>query len=243
MNALYYRHNKSSQSPKAILRNVIDFNELTIVLKGELIYEVNGQTYVIKKGDYIYIKSNSIRSRKEGTQADYVSFNFYKDIENLPTHVSDCITNEIKLMLGVCDEIYSKYNDWFDKIDKALDLIITLLKNKVVSLEENPIILSIKRYIRNNLSTKLTLSKISNHVGYSPNYCDALFKKETGISVVSYLIEERIAEAKRLIDEKILSLKDIAESVGFDDYNYFSRTFKKVSGATPTEYKTLNTHI
>lgn len=181
--------------------------------------------------------------RKKSDQCDYVSFNFYDNVDaDLPVCITDCVTSEIKLILSVCDQIYLKYNNWFNKVDKALELIFNLLKDKISSLEENPVIISIKRYIRKNLSCKLTLNTIAKQVGYTPNYCDSLFKKETGVSIINYLIMERIAEAKRLLDEKILSLKDIADSVGFKDYNYFSRTFKKLSGISPTEYRSLNSH-
>lgn len=243
MNTFYYRHNKYTQRPQPIPCDTIPFNELTIAIKGQLKYEVDGESYTVNGGDCLFIKSGQTRMRKKSEQCDYVSFNFYDNVYiDLPVHISDCVTSEIKLILSVCDQIYLKYNNWFNKVDKALELIFNLLKDKISSLEENPVIISIKRYIRKNLSCKLTLNAIAKQVGYTPNYCDALFKKETGISIINYLIMERIAEAKRLLDEKILSLKDIADSVGFEDYNYFSRTFKKLSGISPTEYRALNAH-
>jgi inorganic pyrophosphatase len=56
------------------------------------------------------------------------------------------------------------------------------------------------------------------------------------VTIESFLGPE---EAKKLISENILSLQQIAEAVGFEDYNYFSRTFKKTSGYSPTDYKRL----
>ena len=56
---------------------------------------------------------------------------------------------------------------------------------------------------------------------------------------MSYAINEKIEKAKLLIIEDLLSLKEIAKSLGFDDYNYFSRSFKKRSGHPPTRYKSI----
>ena len=241
MNTFFFRHNNITSPTPTINCAPIAYYDLTFVLKGCLKYTINNEVINVNAGDCIFIKSGSSRYREKGESNEYISFNFYDDPNvNLPVHMPEIISRDIKLMLNVCDEIYLKYHDWFSKIDKALELVIKLLADKFHALEENPIIVKIKRYIRNNLKSKLTLSEIARHVGYSPNHCDTIFKKETGDSIINYLISERVSEAKRLLDEGVLSLRNIAEGVGFEDYNYFSRTFKKFTGKTPTEYKSSN---
>ena len=237
MNVFYYRHNRADETPHVIEHSNISFNELTFVLKGELKYCVNGEIIKVKEKDCIFIKKDSTRERRQSPFCDYISFNFKKPLNvDLPPLFENCISGEIKLLFSVCDEIVAKYYEWTDKIETALKLIVNILTDKLSTNEENPTIVNIKRYVNKNLSQKLTLEKISATVGYSPNYCDTLFKKETGTSLLNYVIEERISKAKLLLQEGILSLKEIAESVGFEDYNYFSRTFKKKSGYSPKEY-------
>ena len=68
-----------------------------------------------------------------------------------------------------------------------------------------------------------------------------VFKKETGRSIIDFLIEERISESKKLLAEDSIPLATISELVGFDDYNYFSRVFKKRAGCTPSEYRKRTT--
>ena len=240
MKTFYYRHNKFNEKPHDVTYGKISFNEITFVLKGGFKYEVNGEVINLKENDCIYLCPGSFRKRPAVKACDYVSFNFDgKMPQKLPTHFPDCVTGEIKLLINLCDDLFNKYLDWSDKIDSALDLIVKLLYDKLSTNEENPIIIKIKRYVANNLDKKLTLSKICKTVGYSPNYCDTLFKNQTGVSIVDYLINARIEKAKLLINENILSLKEIAEAVGFDDYNYFSRTFKMRSGYPPKPYKTI----
>lgn len=233
----YYRHNKGELPPKTINRDVCSFNELTFVLKGCLRYYVNDKEVLVKENDCIFIKSESFRARVSDGECDYISFNFQSKLNrDFPVLLKDCITSEIKLLFNVCDDIFAKYYEWSDKIDTVLKLIFQILFDKIATNEENPVIVNIKRYVKDNLEQKLSLNKIAKQVGYSPNYCDALFKKETGTSILSYVIKERIEKSKLLIAEGVLPLKEIAIAVGFDDYNYFSRAFKQKIGYPPTKY-------
>ncbi|MBQ7349139.1 MAG: helix-turn-helix transcriptional regulator [Clostridia bacterium] len=237
MNINYYRHNKNVLKVLAIENSRINFNELTFAIKGELIYTINNATVTVKAGDAVFLPEGSVRHRSSTNAADYVSFNFTGSAPNLPTHLENCLTGEIKLLITLCDEIYAKYSEWKSKISDATSLILKLLNEKLSSREENPVVLEIKRYIQSHLSKKLCLKDIADKVGYSPNYCDTLFRTHAGTSILNHVIERRIAEAKLLLTEGALSLTEIAEAVGFEDYNYFSRTFKKKSGYTPTEFK------
>ena len=239
MKTFYYRHNLYGEKPHEIAHSKINFSEITFVIKGRLDYEINGQVVTIKENDCIYLSPGNYRSRHPLSQCDYASFNFDGDASSLlPMHIPDCLNSEIKLLINLCDVFMNKHFDWSNKIDSVLELIIKLLNDKLSVSEENPIIIKIKRYVAENLQKKLSLSEICFNVGYSPNYCDTLFKKLTGTSIINHLINERIEKAKLLIAENILTLKEIGEAVGFDDYNYFSRIFKKRLGCSPKEYKT-----
>lgn len=96
------------------------------------------------------------------------------------------------------------------------------------------------QYIENNYHTPIALSDIADIVGLNPSYLSRLFKKETGESITGYLNRIRIEKSKELLQDNSLRLRDIAESVGFNDVSYFSNTFKKSTGISPTEYRTLS---
>ena len=95
-------------------------------------------------------------------------------------------------------------------------------------------------YIHSDIGRKITLADIGNLTFFSPIYCDTVFKKEVGRSIVDYALDRRIEEARRLLLEGTMPLAEIAEAVGFDDYNYFSRVFKKRCGYSPTAYRRLS---
>ena len=71
----------------------------------------------------------------------------------------------------------------------------------------------------------------------SPYYFSKLFKEETGGNFIDYVTAIRMEKAKELLSSTDKSMKEICSAVGYQDPNYFSRSFKKNVGVTPTEYK------
>ena len=82
---------------------------------------------------------------------------------------------------------------------------------------------------------KITLEQAAE-VHLAPTYLCALFKKHTGQTFVEYMLAQKMEYPKRLMVVKELSLCEITEHCGYEYYEYFSYTFKKVTGTTPTEY-------
>ena len=92
-------------------------------------------------------------------------------------------------------------------------------------------------HIRNNLTGKLSIDKLSQMAFMSkPNFFRS-FKNEMGISPVDYIIKERIRLAKQLMNNPYNSISDACYKAGFNNLNYFSRAFKKSEGITPSLYK------
>ena len=96
-----------------------------------------------------------------------------------------------------------------------------------------------KEYIQNNYSKDISLDEISQAANISPYYFSKIFKEGTGEGFVEYLTRIRMDKAKELLTTTECSMKEICVMVGYADPNYFSRSFKKNVGVTPTEYKQL----
>lgn len=123
--------------------------------------------------------------------------------------------------------------DWCrERIDYIVRSIKGIREKKVSKL-----VLKARNYIDINYNKEITLEDVSRYVNVSPHYFSRLFKDETGENFIEYLTSVRIQKAKELLKEGIFSVKEICYMVGYGDPNYFSRTFKKVVGITPTEYK------
>jgi len=88
---------------------------------------------------------------------------------------------------------------------------------------------------------ELKVEHIAQHVYINPSYLRAVFKKAHGITVMDYLTQRRMEQARQLLGTGNRKLAEIAERVGYNDPAYFSRAFKKYYGYSPTEYENSRT--
>ncbi|MBP1990184.1 AraC family transcriptional regulator [Paenibacillus eucommiae] len=93
------------------------------------------------------------------------------------------------------------------------------------------------QYMRSNLSSPIQLNDLSQQALLSKSYFSGIFKNVTGISVLDYLQKLRIEEACRLLVEDTKTVTDISESVGYNDYRFFNKTFRKITGMTASAYR------
>ena len=94
-----------------------------------------------------------------------------------------------------------------------------------------------KEYIANYYNKDVSLDDVSREVNISSYYFSKIFKEETGQNFIEYLTNIRIDKAKELLLDSECTMKQICTMVGYSDPNYFSRSFKKKVGVTPTEFK------
>lgn len=94
-------------------------------------------------------------------------------------------------------------------------------------------------YIMHHLTEpdKLTIQHLSKKIGYTEYYFSHKFKKETGFSVNSFILQEKIKQAKFLLTGTNLSIQEISDSLAFSNRSYFSSCFQKQVGVSPTEYR------
>ena len=94
------------------------------------------------------------------------------------------------------------------------------------------------RYIKEHFREKIVLEDIAKEFNYSVGHLCRKFKAEIGDSIVNYIIKYRISVAmKLLIERQELSIEEIAIDVGFNDVQFFDKTFKKLVGMTPGQYR------
>lgn len=92
-------------------------------------------------------------------------------------------------------------------------------------------------FINDNIEHDLTLETVSNHIGLSSCYFSKAFKKQIGVGFNSYLNKRRLANARILLANKKLSIKEVAKKVGFSSTSYFIRQFKECYQKTPCIYR------
>lgn len=94
-----------------------------------------------------------------------------------------------------------------------------------------------KQYIQSHLSESIRLKEAAEHVGLSPVYLSACFKRETGCNFSDYVNHCRVEKAQDMLEDRSAKIQTIAKELGFCDARYFSRMFKSFTGMTPTEYR------
>ena len=93
-------------------------------------------------------------------------------------------------------------------------------------------------YIRRNYrQDTLSVRDISSCAGLSTAYACTVFKAKTGKTMNQYLTDYRIEKAKHLLEDPRIRISEISSQVGYLDGNYFGKSFKKVTGLTPSEYR------
>lgn len=92
-------------------------------------------------------------------------------------------------------------------------------------------------YIDQHLYSALTVEGVAEHIGHTPNYVSALFKKKVGMTISKYIQERKIQEAKMLLLSTSRPVAAIADALGYHSVSHFSKAFKAAEGIPPTEYR------
>lgn len=134
--------------------------------------------------------------------------------------------------LQACPNMESLRN-WF--LDKTREIGAKMEDSK--EKEAVSVIDRAKEYIDENFRKDISLDDVSREVDISPYYFSKLFKQETGKNFIEHLTEIRLKNARELLQDSQLSIKEICAQSGYSDPNYFSRIFKKYEGVTPSEFR------
>ena len=122
--------------------------------------------------------------------------------------------------------------DWIKMIlSKTIDYLAFREEN------ENPLIKHIIKYIDTHYQEAISLKAISSMFNVNTSYLGQLFKNETGELFTNYLNEVRIQKAKEMLIQTNLKVYDISYRVGYVNQSLFFRTFKKLTGISPEEFR------
>ena len=102
---------------------------------------------------------------------------------------------------------------------------------------QNHLAVEIKEYIELHLEENVRVSEICAHLGYSKTYLSRIFHEMSGETMANYITLRKIDRAKTLVREQKMNFSEIAEFLGFNNPQYFSRVFKRVTGMSPSEFR------
>lgn len=133
-------------------------------------------------------------------------------------------------------------------IKTYLEQLLVLLLRKITSADctsvfpskesmESHLVTAIKEMLALRMGTPVRVGEICAALGYSESYLGKLFREQTGETVAAYFVRIRIKRAKQLIRDGGYNFSEISDALAFDNPQYFSRVFRRVTGMSPSEFK------
>lgn len=231
----------------------INFYHLVFLLKGKTTYYVNNVKYELEENDALLLPPGTLRERERNDHpSKYVIFNFltYPDAEiDLDIHIKSAITPSIKKLLSLYPYSFSSCftststPSTGEKV-KARQLMSNLLNCILIELMDykrcktrNPHVLNAIKYINTHITYPLSLNKVSEAIHLSKEYTAKIFKEETGKTVTEYINEQKMIIARDMLNSNEVSLRDTSLYLGYENYSYFSRIFKKHFYISPAKIK------
>jgi len=255
----YHMSGKSvNETPLKHHKRILKDYELFFVTDGELWMEQQ-QTVCVKKGEVLLHVKDELQYGTKATKCDFYWFHFDGEVRIFEKeedvrafcgqgekwiffaeHFMPKNLDRLILMLTELNHYGFENNDDLVKecLTGALLAELACQYNQTFApYAEDKRFAEILGWISLHYTEDISLTELAEHFAYNPKYLSALFKKFTGKTPKSYLIEKRIGLAKRLLQSGTDSIKQVARSVGFLDEYYFMRVFKKEVGMTPKNYR------
>lgn len=213
-----------TESHKRILENEIESLDVQVFL-GDIV-KLTGEIHRIANYSPVMIFDlmEDIRTLTFNIWSENkVQQSMLDDFEQQLQYIFDCNIREELLV-----------HNFTEALQRCFERVIEEKKN----MNQLPV-RKAKQYINENYKRQITLEEVAQAIELSPAYLSTLFKKEIGISFSDYLISCRIEASKELLKNTGLAVGLIAEEVGYMDSKYFSKSFYKLVGLKPTEYRKL----
>ena len=232
-----------------------------IVLEGHGMLKYNGQSYNLDTGDCVFIDCMNPYSHMTSTdlwKLQWVHFNgdtmpgiYNKYIERggQPVFRPQKAENYTRIL----DNIFAIAGSEDYLRDMRLNEALASLLTRIMEMSWIPekqdtlkrgsarefSLQDVKNYLDENWAKKITLDDLADKFFINKYYLTRLFKNQYGSPILNYVLDIRITQAKRMLRFSDDTIDSIGKVCGFEDQNYFSRTFKKVEGVTPTEYRKM----
>lgn len=196
--------------------------------------------------EMLYLKEPNIQTYFEDFFADVADRHLSKEwVQALYMKLIAFLKRKIKTMQLDESSIFGSdqpYEVWFsfctyDDIKAYLvKVCIGFQRELKKSYSKHSLSEKAMRYIEENYKEKVTLRDIANALFVSSSYLSRTFKKSTGFNLVTYINKVKMQHARESILQRKLSLQEIANEIGIQNYNYFYILFKETYGISPSDY-------
>jgi len=95
----------------------------------------------------------------------------------------------------------------------------------------------VKEFVHAKMEDELSLRELAQSVGLSTPHFSEMFRNSTGESPHQFVLRQRVERAKEMLREAEMRVLDVAVACGFKTQQHFARVFRRICGASPTEYR------
>ena len=215
----------------------------------EYVWQISDMRYIAINFDYTQENNNIRRTFSPIRSESFPTSNFSKKIE-----FSDAAELNAEIVFSDEASFESKITNLAVEINTAgefkEELLSALLKSIIISIVrlkkerdtsgDNKGALLARRvigYVQQNYNKPIKNEEIAKHFHFNPSYVNRVFKAHTGFTLRTFLIDYRINQAMEILRTQNIGISETALLVGFQDIPHFIKTFRKLVGQTPTEYR------
>lgn len=229
------------------------FTELVYILDGEGWFQLEDEMVPVQRDDLLLVNPQvvhqGIRARENGmlvVTLGLCSPCFFGSAENHYTLLSSADSNLVfrAYMQEILTELTNKPDGFEELCQKLTDIIVLQLSrrcqhSKAISTSRKSAreCARVRMYIDEHYTESLTLDHLAQYANLNKYYLVHVFNREMGCSPISYLIDRRITESKRLLSSSNTPIHQISAQMGFSSPSYFSQSFRRSTGFSPAEYR------
>ncbi|WP_299465293.1 AraC family transcriptional regulator [uncultured Gimesia sp.] len=141
----------------------------------------------------------------------------------------------------MADQLIAEHPHRMVDITSRLLLFLSLILNHfaptVSGKIQDDVAQRIRRLLINRVNDRLTIPEVAREVHVSPTLAKTAFRKTYGCGIMAYFNEIKIWQAKRMLSDPTLTVDQVSRKLGFSSPAYFTRAFRKLSGETPSSFR------
>lgn len=119
-------------------------------------------------------------------------------------------------------------------------MYVNQMKESTEKEQSTDVVSKVKSYIKEHIAESLNVEMLARLVNLSADYLTKVFKRECKITLNDYIIQQRMFLAKELLITTDMSVNRVSDKIGYSNYSYFSKAFKKYYGISPREMQQKN---
>lgn len=257
---LHFVDEKYHEQHSQLLHKHEDVLELFYVMKGGGQYFVGGKEYIVQAGNLVICNAGVMHGEEPFQKHNMESYCCVMQGISLPGMLPNALTkpswnpvlffsedrNEVEHILLALYGLYHRPNANREVCSRLANALLGIVyekvhrrqqTNAVTERNNEEFIQSIMQYLDEHYMEPLQLQDLGERFHISQFYLSHIFKAETGLSPMKYVMHRKIGESQNLLMNTGMPIGAISEVLGFNDNCHFSTTFKKYVGLTPTQYR------